>query len=178
MESEPMLTPRKNPSTGKILPRGVSHPWRCIKPDSEPNTLPTSYSGPYTTCTDFYLALESQGQCKAKPIGFIFLHTFHLTRMKFDVVMKQCRLNILRLLMSKISWFYRNSCCFSDWQCFKLIWMEFGILLGLVSLVILISFCLMHSIFKAFCWEKFNVGLYSDICKLNSFNFCMKIGIT
>ena len=32
---------RKIPSTGKILLRG-----RCIKQDSKPNTLPTSYSGP------------------------------------------------------------------------------------------------------------------------------------
>ena len=31
-------------STGKILPRGGSNPRRCIKQDSEPNTLPTSYS--------------------------------------------------------------------------------------------------------------------------------------
>ena len=37
-----------------------------------------------------------------KPIGFIFSHTFHLIRMKFDVVMKQFKFNILRLLFSKI----------------------------------------------------------------------------
>ena len=36
----------KIPFTGKILPRGVSNPWCCIKQDSEPNTLLTSYSGP------------------------------------------------------------------------------------------------------------------------------------
>ena len=36
----------KMPSTENILPRGESNPWRCIKQDSEPNTLPTSYSGP------------------------------------------------------------------------------------------------------------------------------------
>ena len=47
MESEPMLTPReKIPPTGKILPRGGSNPRRCIKQDSEPNTLRTSYSSP------------------------------------------------------------------------------------------------------------------------------------
>ena len=33
-----------NPFTGKILLRG-SNPRRCVKHDSEPNTLPTSYSG-------------------------------------------------------------------------------------------------------------------------------------
>ena len=36
----------KPPSTRKILPRGGWNPRRCIKQDSEPNTLPTSYSGP------------------------------------------------------------------------------------------------------------------------------------
>ena len=37
---------RKIPSTGKkILLRGESNLGRCIKQDSEPNTLPTSYSG-------------------------------------------------------------------------------------------------------------------------------------
>ena len=38
----------KIPCTGKILPRGGWNPRRCIKQDSEPNTLPTSYSGPRT----------------------------------------------------------------------------------------------------------------------------------
>ena len=46
IETEHMLTPRgKSPTTGKFLLRG-SNPRRCIKQDSEPNTLPTSYSGP------------------------------------------------------------------------------------------------------------------------------------
>ena len=44
----------------------------------------------------------SQGQCKAKPIGFIFSHTFHMIRMKFDVVMMQFMLNIMKLVLSKI----------------------------------------------------------------------------
>ena len=35
----------KIPSTGKILLRGGSNPRRYIKQDSEPETLPTSYSG-------------------------------------------------------------------------------------------------------------------------------------
>ena len=38
----------KIPSTGKILLRGGSNPYRCIKQDSEPTTLPTSYSSPLT----------------------------------------------------------------------------------------------------------------------------------
>ena len=47
MESEPMLTPReKSPIPKKKFLRGGSNPRRCIKQDSESNTLPTSYSGP------------------------------------------------------------------------------------------------------------------------------------
>ena len=45
MQSEPMLTPwEKSPLPENILPRGGWNPRRCIKQDSEPNTLPTSYS--------------------------------------------------------------------------------------------------------------------------------------
>ena len=36
----------KIPSTGKILPRGGWNPQRCIAQNREPNTQPTSYSGP------------------------------------------------------------------------------------------------------------------------------------
>ena len=36
----------KIPSTGKNFLRGGLNPWRCIKQDSEPTTLPTSYCGP------------------------------------------------------------------------------------------------------------------------------------
>ena len=36
----------KYPLYWKILPRGGSNPRHCIKQYSEPNTLPTSYSGP------------------------------------------------------------------------------------------------------------------------------------
>ena len=46
----------------------------------------------------------SKGQCNAKPTGFIFSHTFHLIGRKFDVMMKQFKLDILRLLFSKITW--------------------------------------------------------------------------
>ena len=45
---------------------------------------------------------ESQGQHKAKPIGFIFSQTFQLIRMKFNVVLKQFKQNILILLLSEI----------------------------------------------------------------------------
>ena len=38
---------------------------------------------------------------KQNPLA-CFFHTFHLIRMKFDVVMKQFKLNMLRLLLSKI----------------------------------------------------------------------------
>ena len=51
MESEPMLTPRgKSPLPEKILPRGGLNPRHCIKQDSEPSTLSTSYPGPIFHC--------------------------------------------------------------------------------------------------------------------------------
>ena len=37
----------KIPSTEKILLRGGLNPRRCVKQDREPNSLPTSYSGPF-----------------------------------------------------------------------------------------------------------------------------------
>ena len=41
-ESKLMLTPREKSPLPKILPGGGWNPRRCIKEDSEPNTLPTS----------------------------------------------------------------------------------------------------------------------------------------
>ena len=40
----------------------------------------------------------SQDQHKPKPVAFIFLHTFLLIKMKFDMVLKQFKLNILIIL--------------------------------------------------------------------------------
>ena len=60
----------------------------------------------YIGTIDFYhfisfsLTLILLGGRKAKPIGFIFSNTFHLIRVKFDVVMKQFKLNIWRLLIA------------------------------------------------------------------------------
>ena len=41
----------KMPSTGRIFLRGGSNPRPCIKQDSEPSTLPTSYSGHLVSLT-------------------------------------------------------------------------------------------------------------------------------
>ena len=68
----------------------------------------------FLTCTDLDLAWGSQGQHKAKPIGIIFLHTFHLIRMKFDVAMEQFKLNILRLLLLKSYSNKGNNCHLTD----------------------------------------------------------------
>ena len=48
------------------------------------------------------LAGGSQGQRKVKPRGFTFSHAIPLHRMKFDIVLKQFKVNILALLLSKI----------------------------------------------------------------------------
>ena len=45
----------------------------------------------YTAFSDLDLGCLSRGQREAKHLSFIFSHTFHLIRMKFDVMMKQCK---------------------------------------------------------------------------------------
>ena len=50
----------------------------------------------YTTFTD--LGWGSQTQHKAKRISFSFSYIFNLIEMKFDMVMKEFKLNILRIL--------------------------------------------------------------------------------
>ena len=55
-----------------------------------------------STFTDFDLALGSQGQRRAKSIGFNLLLTFQLIMMKFGVALKHFKLNIIILFMSGI----------------------------------------------------------------------------
>ena len=47
--------------TGTILLRGAWNPRGCIKQDSQPNTLTTSYSGPFTKISEWYLYCLSVG---------------------------------------------------------------------------------------------------------------------
>ena len=76
----------KIPSTEKILSKGSS-PWRCIKQDSEPNTLPTSYSGPLTfetwPLTKGPLTLQGLKQNRALPYPMslweFYIHTHKKT---------------------------------------------------------------------------------------------------
>ena len=49
---------------------------------------------PFYTFTDLDLGLGSQGQHKVGPLGLIFLYTFQLIRMEFDMVLKQFKLII------------------------------------------------------------------------------------
>ena len=51
-------------------------------------------------CPCTYLGVTRSA--KSKTIGFIFSYIFQLIRMACDVVMKQFKRNILRLLLSKI----------------------------------------------------------------------------
>ena len=48
------------------------------------------------------LAGGSQGQRRAKPVGFIFSHTSQVNGMKFGDVMKQLEFNVLILMLSEI----------------------------------------------------------------------------
>ena len=47
------------------------------------------------------LTLGSQGQRKPKSVGFIFSHTLQMIRMKFDMVLKQIKLDIFILFLSE-----------------------------------------------------------------------------
>ena len=47
------------------------------------------------TFADLDVTWGSQGQRKAKPISFIFSHTFQLIRMKFDKVLEHLEVDIL-----------------------------------------------------------------------------------
>ena len=85
----------------------------------------------YTAFTDLDIAWGSQVGLKAKPVCFIFSHTFHLIRMKFGVVIKQFKLNILRLLMSRIYGNKGYDCCFTNsvkklkcWYTFRCLWSD------------------------------------------------------
>ena len=73
MESESMLTPRgKYPlPEKKILLRGGSNPRRCVKQDSEPNALLTTYSGP--SVKDYK---SVQGVSKQPIVCFCFFFFF------------------------------------------------------------------------------------------------------
>ena len=56
----------------------------------------------FTMFSNLDLGWESQDQHKADPVGFIFWHTFQLKGMKFSVVVKQFKLEIVRLLLGEI----------------------------------------------------------------------------
>ena len=53
----------------------------------------------------------AQGQQKALRVGFIFLHISLFIRMKYDVVLMQCKLNIMILQYSNL--IKGSNCCFS-----------------------------------------------------------------
>ena len=95
--------------------------------------------------TDLGLAWCSQGQCKANLTGFIFSDTFHLIRIKFDVVMKQFKLNI---------WGY--------------FWLRFPETRGIPA-----AFCFLF--FFVTASKTFIVGVHLDVYKLIWFKLGMMI---
>ena len=77
----------------------------------------------YTTFSGLCLSRVSNGQQKKpkqtnkkKHVGFIFSHSFQVNWIKWSVVMKQFKLNILILLLSDSYWFKGNNCWFADCQ--------------------------------------------------------------
>ena len=51
---------------------------------------------------DLDLGWGSQGQCKAKPVGFIISHNFQLIVMEYDMVLRQFKVNTLTPFLSEI----------------------------------------------------------------------------
>ena len=103
----------------------------------------------YTIFTD--LNQGSQGKHKAKPVGFIFPHTFHMIKMRYDLAMTQFKLNILRQLLTEIYGIKGNNCCFTDcikqktkklrWHAFENyepMWFKLGLEIDTTELYILI----------------------------------------
>ena len=100
---------------------------------------------------DFYhfrpVSLTLPGGHKVSPkqnlLASFFFHTFQLMRMNFDVVMEQFKLNILRLLLSKLYRKNGNNCCFTDCakklgmysDVYESIWFK----LGMIDTIVLYS---------------------------------------
>ena len=63
MEFEPMLTPREKSPLPENFPRGGSNPRRC---GQRAQTLPTSYSGPYTDSKSSITARKADQSAEAK----------------------------------------------------------------------------------------------------------------
>ena len=94
------------------------------------------------------LAWESQGQCKSKSL--IFSHTFPLIRIKFDLVLKQFKLNIVILFLSEMYWIWnkkKSAVLFTGSKNFnvgmhsdvyELIWFKFSMIIDTIVLYILI----------------------------------------
>ena len=89
----------------------------------------------------------SQNQCKTNSVGFILSHTFHLMRMKFDMVLKQFRWNICILILSFVYLSKGYNCWFlrAAWKSFnigmhsdiyELIWSRLGMMTDTTELCI------------------------------------------
>ena len=88
----------------------------------------------------------SQGQCKSKSL--IFSHMFPLIRIKFDLVLKQFKLNIVILFLSEMYWNKKKTAVLftgsknfnvgmhSD--VYELIWFRFSMITDTIVLYILI----------------------------------------
>ena len=64
--------------------------------------------------SDLDLDWGSWVPCRAKPFGFIFLHTFQVISVEFDMVVQQFKMNILILCLNEIFLIKGSNCCFSD----------------------------------------------------------------
>ena len=67
----------------------------------------------YSTSLYLDLGFWSQCQLMTKPVCIIYLHTFQLNGMKFDMVLKQFKLKIMNGILIEICGTKGNTCCFT-----------------------------------------------------------------
>ena len=111
--------------------RGRNFKFGHYSQNVQPNSLiPTMLTG--TIDFDHFISLSvtltlAVGQNVSTNLSASFSYKlFYLTRMKFNMVMNQFKLNILQLLVSEINLTKENNCCFT--HCIKKLsrWHAFG----------------------------------------------------
>ena len=95
--NEPCSPYRQISGPDRCLGVAGTSPTRCYMPAILIDNIDFYHFMPLFFFTDLDLAWGSQGQSKAKPLGFIYLHTYQFIRVKFEKVLKQFKLNILFL---------------------------------------------------------------------------------
>ena len=100
--------------------------WQAGPPSCVAKTLDMAWHTNFST--KFFHTCHAYRHHKAKSLGLIFSHSFQLIKMKFDMELKQLKLNILILLLNHIWWKQGNNCCFTlCWETLtpRHLWIDF-----------------------------------------------------